>query len=137
MVNGGASQEVDPVQLLFLHCGNVLQEARFIQGSIPNVDDNPVEGILRQLHSVHKILEDLDDPWLTTEELKSLVALILDVAAPLQQWLDRPKEKHHPHSNPNEKGNGRPRYILDLDRAIELHDMELSWKQIADAMCIS
>ncbi|KAF9544594.1 hypothetical protein CPC08DRAFT_649584 [Agrocybe pediades] len=66
------TQEVDPVQLLFLHCGSVLREARFILESLPNAEKEAVERILRQLHSVHKILEDLEDPSIHNVRIERL-----------------------------------------------------------------
>ncbi|KAF4615590.1 hypothetical protein D9613_012906 [Agrocybe pediades] len=128
--------EVDSVQLLFLHCGSVLQEARFIRESLPNAERSAVERVLRQLHSVHKILDELEDPWISTAEIQGLVDLLLEVAGPLQIWLEQPPENPQPPMRANEHGTGRPRFVLDLDRAIELHDMDLSWGQIADAMGI-
>ncbi|KAF9546524.1 hypothetical protein CPC08DRAFT_649035 [Agrocybe pediades] len=70
--------EVDSVQLLFLHCGSVLQEARFIRESLPNAERSAVERVLRQLHSVHKILDELEDPWISTAEIQGLVDLLLE-----------------------------------------------------------
>lgn len=129
--------ETDDVQLLLLHCGEILKEARFILSSIPNVDESSVERILRKMHSVHQILENLQDPWITQASVDGLISLVLDVSAPLQIWLDTPRPSYQPPRCPQTPGRGRPRYDIDLDRAAELHDMELSWQQIASAMGIS
>lgn len=129
--------ETDDVQLLLLHCGEILKEARFILSSIPNAEESSVERMLRKMHSVHKILAELDDPWITEADIDGLIALVLDVSGPLQKWLDSPRPSYQPPQCPKTPGRGRPRFDIDLDRAAELHDMELSWQKIATAMGIS
>lgn len=105
--------------------------------SIPNADDASVERILRQMHSIHQILVDLDDPWISKGDIGRLVDTVLEVASPLQTWLDTPRPNYQPPRCPQTPGRGRPRFDIDLDRAAELHDMELSWTQIASAMGVS
>lgn len=129
--------DTDDVQLLLLHCGEILKEARFILSSIPNADESSVERILRKMHAVHQILAGLDDPWITKADIDGLIALVLDVSGPLQKWLDTPRPSYQPPQCPKTPGRGRPRFDIDLDRATELHDMELSWEQISSSMGIS
>ena len=132
-----ADSEPDAVQLLLLHCGEILKEARFVLSSIPNVEEETVERMLRKMQSVHEILEILEDPWMTKDTTDGLIALVLEVAVPLQAWLDSAKPTYQPPQCPKTPGRGRPCYDIDLDRATELHNMELSWQQIASAMGIS
>lgn len=129
--------ETDDVQLLLLHCGEILKEARFILSSIPNAEESSVERMLRKMHLVQKILAELDDPWITKADIDGLIALVLDVSGPLQKWLDTPQPSYQPPQCPKTPGRGRPCFEIDLDRAAELHNMELSWQQIAAAMGIS
>ncbi|KDR71498.1 hypothetical protein GALMADRAFT_143763 [Galerina marginata CBS 339.88] len=138
MPNASNSNSNDNVQLLLLYCANIIREARFIGQSLPNADHNAVERTLLQLHAIHAILVDLDDPWLTPEEFNSLINLVVEIAAPLQVWLEMPTPlPRNSRNTVRQDGPGRPRYVIDLDRALELHDMELSWDQIARAMGIS
>ena len=59
-VMSSTADEPDDVQLLLLHCGEILKEARFVLSSIPNVEEETVERILRKMQSVHEILEILE-----------------------------------------------------------------------------
>ncbi|KAF8953974.1 hypothetical protein BDZ97DRAFT_1678437 [Flammula alnicola] len=73
-----SATETDSVQLFFLHAGNVLREGRFILQSLPNAEDGSVERMVRQLQAIHSILEQLDDPWTTQEEIARLISLVLE-----------------------------------------------------------
>lgn len=133
----GSIPKPDNVQLFFLHCHEVLKETRFILSSLPNVDPLSTERSICQMHAIHRLLEELEDPWISKSDIESLIWLVLRTAAPLQLWLDSPCKKHHPSQCPQQLGQGRPHFIIDLDHASELHDMDLTWKQIASAMGVS
>ena len=128
----------DNVQLLLLYCHRIVQEGRFIQQSLPNVEPGAVERSILQLQAVHAILAKFSDPWLSAQEINGLINVVVGVSAPLQAWLDTPQPVYHsPTTSVPGRGRGRPKYDLDLDCALELHDMELSWDQIAKAMGVT
>ena len=52
-------------------------------------------------------------------------------------WIIPPPAYHPSTQKLPGRGRGRPKYDLDLDRALELHDMELSWDQVAKAMGVT
>jgi hypothetical protein len=133
-----SEQRNDNVQLLLLYCHRIVQEGRFIQQSLPNVESGAVERSLLQLQAVHAILAKFSDSWLSPDEINNLINIVIGVSAPLQTWLDNPPPAYHPSTQklPG-SGRGRPKYDLDLDRALELHDMELSWDQVAKAMGVT
>ena len=133
-----SEQRNDNVQLLLLYCHRIVQEGRFIQQSLPNVESGAVERSLLQLQAVHTILAKVSDSWLSPDEINNLINIVIGVSAPLQTWLDNPPPAYHPSTQklPG-SGRGRPKYDLDLDRALELHDMELSWDQVAKAMGVT
>ena len=139
MPETSASQEHnDNVQLLLLYCHHMVQEGWFIQKSLPNVEPRAVKHSILQLQAVHAILAKFSDPWITPQEINNLINVVIRVSAPLQIWLDTPCPAYHPSTKSTPGGGrGHPKYDLDLDRALELHDMELSWEQVAKAMGVT
>ncbi|KAK6989027.1 Integrase catalytic domain-containing protein [Favolaschia claudopus] len=87
------------------------------------------------LHGVHIVLLNLDDPWLSQAEIDGLIEIVLAIGSSLETFVNSPPPPHNigtatvPPSGP-----GRPRYALDLDRALELHNLGNSWDAVADAL---
>jgi len=110
----------------------------FIVQSLPNAELGTVEQILRHLHAIQFVLQNLNDPLLTDDEINGLLHIAASVINPLEEFLKRPQTANFygcpPPTFYPEDRFGRPKYNLDLDRAIELHDLGNSWREIARVM---
>ncbi|KAK7436538.1 hypothetical protein VKT23_019092 [Stygiomarasmius scandens] len=129
----------DQTHSFLLYAHKIVCDAAFIITSFPNVESFSVERILRQLYSVYHILSDLDDPWLTRGDLESLSNHVLETARPLYEFLKNP-----PTPSNNGKASyiftghrGRPRRRINLDRAIELHNLGCTWESISEALGVT
>lgn len=116
----------------------IATEANFIISSLPNAESPAVERIVHQLDAIRDILLHLEDPASTPEEIGALVHYVESLLHPLEQFLASPP----PPANafvPRQPSTsrGRPAYILDLDRATELHRLGISWGEIAKAMGVT
>jgi hypothetical protein len=128
----------DQTHSFLLHADRVIAEANFIINSLPNVEPFSAERALRNLYSVYHILSDLDDQWLTAGDVDELADHVLDTAEPLYQFLKNPPPPDGPvHTFIYTKRRGRPRFRLNLTRAIELHDLGCTWESIAQALGIT
>ncbi|KAK6972277.1 hypothetical protein R3P38DRAFT_2449670, partial [Favolaschia claudopus] len=111
----------DPVHNFLAHAQRIMQDARLVE-ALPNAEVFAAERSLRQLHGVHIVLLNLDDPRLSQEEIDGLIELVLGIGSSLETFVNSPPPPHNigtatvPPSGP-----GRPRYALNLDRALELH----------------
>ncbi|KAF5340076.1 hypothetical protein D9611_012341 [Ephemerocybe angulata] len=115
----------------------LIDDGKFFLSSIPNVDSDVGRGISRQLSSARGILSDVDDySLLTKRELQEVVGLIDTVLKPLCTFLvGNPGESQLPQSPRIYTGKpGRPKYDLDLRRAIQLHEMGNTWEDVGKAM---
>ena len=109
----------DLTNAFFFHADHIVQDAQFIEDSIPNVEIFSVEQALRQLHAIHLVLLNLDDNWLDSTKIDGLIQKVIDISQPLQASLDSPP----PPSNIGTStipstGHGCPRYNVDLDEAL-------------------
>lgn len=107
-------------------------------GSLPNAEQFSVERSLRLLYSIYHVLSNLNDSWLTADRKDSLERLVFETALPLYKFLQDPP----PSRNVNAtyiytKKPGRPRYRLDLQRAIDLHNLGCTWESIAEAIGVT
>lgn len=125
-----------------MNCHRIVTNATFVYHSLPNADVDAVEGSISRLCAIGAIISSLDHPYFTQERQDELLNTILEVLSPLEDFLENPPP--HPSSSiPREQplgsggAGGRPRLILDLHRAIALHDLGNSWKDIAKAMGVS
>ncbi|KAK7027033.1 Integrase catalytic domain-containing protein [Favolaschia claudopus] len=125
----------DPVRDFLAHAQRIMQDARLVVEALPNAEIFAAERSLRQLHGVHIVLLNLDDPWLSQAEIDGLIEIVLAIGSSLETFVNSPPPPHNigtatvPPSGP-----GRPRYALDLDRALELHNLGNSWDAVADAL---
>ncbi|KAF7366208.1 Integrase catalytic domain-containing protein [Mycena venus] len=117
-----------------MHADRIVRDAKFVVNSIPNVEIFSVERSLRQLSAVHYLIANLVDDWLSLQDIDQFITLILDVQLPLQQFLDTPPPPRNVGIRTALSSGGRPRYMINLTRAVELHDMGNSWESVADAM---
>ncbi|KAF7354472.1 Integrase catalytic domain-containing protein [Mycena venus] len=124
----------DPVHSFLIHAGKILSEVQFIIDSIPNVEPFSVERGLRQLHAIHYVLTTMEDEWLAQSEIDNLIETVLTAGLALEQFQNAPAPPRNVGTVRDISTSGRPRYIIDLDRAIELHDMGNGWDAVADAL---
>lgn len=130
-----STESTDTVHNFLTHAERVIQDARFIVQSLPNAEHFSVERALRQLHAVHVVLQHIEDDWLMKEEIDGFIDLVFSVALPLEAFRDSPPPAHNTGTTTINSGRpGRPAYSLDLDRAVELHDMGNTWEGVAEAM---
>jgi hypothetical protein len=104
------SDNTDPTHEFLTHADRILREARFVADSIPNVEPTSAERALRQLHAIHLILLNLNDPWLAASEIQGYVNMVLEVSQVLQTFHDSPPPPHNiGTSTILSQGRGRPR----------------------------
>jgi len=129
----------DPIDKFLRNADKLVQEARFIISSFPNAETQSVERSIRQLHAVNTILANLEDEYLTSEEIDEYQDLVNSLIQPLEDFLiaEPPPRNVGTSTEPPTGRRGRPRYTLDLNRAIELHDLGNSWEDVAHAMGVS
>ncbi|KAJ7059255.1 hypothetical protein C8F01DRAFT_989671 [Mycena amicta] len=64
----------DPTGAFLVQADRTCREARFIIDSLPNVEPFAAERSLRQLQAVLQVLSNLQDPWISGEELEPLIS---------------------------------------------------------------
>jgi len=122
------------VDELFRRGEQIVQEAQFIISSLPNVDEPSVRRSLYQLLALDNSLATLhSDPFTTQDEMDGLRNLVQQLALTLHGFLDTPPERQTAHVE-DPSGPGQPRHVLDLTRALELHNLGGSWNKVAQAM---
>lgn len=118
----------------------LIDTTRFFLSSVPNVDNDLGVGLARQLRATRDILTDLRDyTLLSKQELQQCVGLVDDILTPLNVHLA--SSCHTEHARQPEKvytgEGGRPRYSLDLERILQLHDMGNTWEDIGAAIGVN
>jgi len=133
------STDQDPVDQFLRNADKISQEARFIISSFPNAETQTVERAIRQLYAINSILANLTDDFLTSEEIDGYQDFITSLLVPLEEFLaaDPLPRNVGTSTEPSTGRQGRPRYALDLQRAIELHDLGNSWEDVAGALGVS
>lgn len=128
----------DGVYVFFKQSDRILRESQFIVDSLPNVEMFSLERAIRLLYAICNVLEDLQDPRLTADQILAYRNRAINLAQPLVAFQNQPPPPRNIGTSvlPSE-GRGRPRYDLDLVRAIELHDLGSSWESIADALGVT
>lgn len=128
----------DPVHRFLMHCHTITIDAQFIISSFPNADHAAVERITHQLDAIRTILSTLDDETTSEETRNSLLDFVTELLHPLEQFLTHPPPPANSLVPLIHTGRpGRPRYVLDLDRAILLHDLGNTWQGVAYAMGVT
>ncbi|GLB34620.1 hypothetical protein LshimejAT787_0201850 [Lyophyllum shimeji] len=116
----------------------ICSEAQFIIDSLPNVELVAVERVTHQLSAICTILSGLEDPATSTERKEALHSYVTSLLLPLEDFIAEPpapKNINIPLHHTDKRG--RPSYILDLNRAVLLHNLGNTWKDIAEAMNVS
>jgi len=128
----------DEAHHFLMESHRIATEAQFIIDSLPNAETPAVERIVRQLEAVRTILLYLDDPATTQAEIDQLVAFVNYLLMPLEQFLAVPPLAANTNiPREHTSSRGRPSYILDLQRAHELHALGNTWEDIATAMGVT
>lgn len=123
----------DDVHKFLLHAEKLMKSAQFLVDAIPNVDRAEAEQAIGQVSAVYAIFVELDDPFLNADNLSTTMEYILSVHSALETFINEPEPNsnaHIPCAALSSTG-GRPKYVLDLDCALELHAMGGSWKAVA------
>jgi hypothetical protein len=131
---GRPAKDQDPVHSFLIHAGRILQEIQFIIDSLPNVETFSVERALRQLHAIHYVLNNMEDEWLEQDEIDALTDSVIAAGVSLEIFQATPPAPRNIGTSLAASTGGRPRYVIDLERAIELHDMGNTWDSVADAL---
>ena len=130
-----ASDTAPGVHRFLVDAHRVSREALFIIMSLPNADRAAVERTARQLDAVRRVLMNLDDPYTTEDDRILLLNTTNAFLEPLQQFIDAPHPPPSDHIPRVYTGRpGRPRYALDIRRALCLHDLGASWERVAESM---
>lgn len=125
----------DQTHYFLTEAHTLTSRAKFIIQSLPIAEIGAVESMVHKLYAVRTIIRTIDDPHSTPDELEHLADYVESCIRPLEQFLEFPPPPPSANIPRTYTGQaGRPTYNLDLDRAILLHNLGLSWKSIADAM---
>jgi hypothetical protein len=128
-----ASSTQDDVDQFLIEAQRIVNEAQFVVDSIPNADIFAVERCLRKLASVQLVLQSMDDTFISPERIIAHIDHIATIYNTLQEYL-------HSANGPTRRDarqaqqtgrRGRPRLDINLERAIELHDLGNTWENIA------
>ncbi|KAJ7279799.1 hypothetical protein C8J57DRAFT_1502436 [Mycena rebaudengoi] len=101
--------------------------------AVINVETFSVDRALRQLHAGHCVLINLEDDWLGHDEFERLIDTVVTAGLSLEHFQATPPAARNIGTLRDIPTGGRPRYIMDVDRAIELHAMVNTWDAVADA----
>ncbi|KAK1223723.1 hypothetical protein PQX77_013397 [Marasmius sp. AFHP31] len=128
----------DHTHIFLLRAEAIIREASLVAESIPDAEEFAVERGLRRLMRMYHILSNLEDQFITPSELQELVQTVVDVALPLAEFLRNPPPPPVAHTRFIYTGlPGRPRYQLDLQRLVDLHDLGCTWQSIATAVGVT
>ncbi|KAJ3901637.1 hypothetical protein F5879DRAFT_924467 [Lentinula edodes] len=130
-----ASPSRDHIHYFFAEAHVLTSEAKFVINALPNAEMRAVESLVHKLYAVRSILRDIDDTNSNPDELEHLGDYVESLIRPLETFVDSPPPAPSTKIPIHHTGQwGRPAYVLDLDRAILLHNLGLSWESIAHAM---
>jgi hypothetical protein len=129
----------DHVHHFLMQSHDISIEAQFLIDSLPNAELTAVERVVRQLNAIRIILHSLTDEILTDQDIQDMVQTVDHLLEPLQQFIDQPPPSVSDNGVPRAHTGrpGRPAYKLDLERAILLHDLGISWKDVASALGVT
>lgn len=128
----------DQKQLFLREAGKIASNAQLVIDSFPNAEWAAAERSLRQLLAVLTVLFHFDDPLTSDETLEQLKEFTSGLITRLDTFLSAPPVRRNMDTAKEHTGRkGRPRYALDIERAIALHGLGNSWKEVADAMGVT
>ncbi|KAJ3567916.1 hypothetical protein NP233_g6054 [Leucocoprinus birnbaumii] len=117
----------------------IFSDARHLTSTLPNVERFAVERSLRLLHAVKAVSTRLGNQLSSAEDISLLHKIADSLILPLQHYLDTTEENPRPQAStiPSDGTQGRPRFIIDLEHALHLHNLGNTWKSIAEATGVS
>ncbi|KAK6981683.1 Integrase catalytic domain-containing protein [Favolaschia claudopus] len=116
----------DTTHAFLSQADKIIRESRFIVESLPNAEISAVKRAIRQLNAVHHVFANLQDAWLDEADIARCLTFVLEI--------NPPPPRNVGTTTVRGSGAGRPRYVLDLAHACELHDLGNSWEGIAEAL---
>ncbi|KAK7690569.1 hypothetical protein QCA50_005667 [Cerrena zonata] len=127
-MDDAGAEESDSVTQFLAYAQRVINSAQFVVDAIPNVEDFKIERSLQMIGIVKDILQDLDDPWLDDSDIDTMFTAIDNVESPLRDYQAMPPLPRNMGTTTTPSALvGRPSYNLDLEHAIELHDLGNSY----------
>ncbi|KAJ3846014.1 hypothetical protein EV368DRAFT_89703 [Lentinula lateritia] len=130
-----ASPSQDHIHYFFAEAHVLTSEAKFVINALPNAEMRAVESLVHKLYAVRSILWDIDDTSSNPDELEHLGDYVKSLIRPLETFVDSPPSAPSTNIPIHCTGQrGHLAYLLDLDYAILLHNLGLSWDSIAHAM---
>lgn len=125
-----------PIAELLLQAHQIVVNSRFLISSFPDAELVTAQHYLKRLEAVKSILSTYTDTnLLSPSDLANCITIIDGVLDPIQKFCDNPPPNPRPEtSTAPSGGRGRPRVVLNLDRALELHSLGNTWDDIAQAM---
>lgn len=128
----------DSVHRFLMESHKITIEAQFIIDSLPNAETPAVERIVHQLGAIQTLLSNLNDPWTSEARRTTLIDHTNSLLLPLEHFLNNPPPPPSDRTRRSYTGlAGRPTYVLDLNRAVLLHNLGNTWKDISKALGVS
>jgi hypothetical protein len=133
------ASSTDPVENFFVSAETICTDAQFVIDSLPNADRFAAERSLRQLSAIQIVLGGMDDPHTSPERIVLLLNYVAGLYAVLDEYLASPPltTSAHRENAPRTGRKGRPRLVLNLDRALELHSMGNSWEAVSKTLGVA
>lgn len=134
-----ANDQADPIYDFLTEAYECAKEGSHLIQALPNVEVFAVERVVGKLKAVNSILASLKDPSFGESDIATLTAATASILDPLEAFLSSNQHAQRPAAatRPPNGLRGRPCAILDLQRAIELHNLSNSWEKVAEAMGVS
>lgn len=125
-------QEIDGI---INEAEQISMEAASALDKMPFCDQLLIESSLRKLQALVAVLNgitSLEHQQILSQVMEHIIQKIAALGEVQHSEL-RPQ----PEQQPSGIKGGRPRFILDLQSAVSLHDLGISWKSIAETLGIS
>ena len=132
----------DEYHQLLVELYRTSQEANRLISSMPNIDLPAVERVASRLRALRDLFIVLDDEHTTQEKQDELTSYVNKILTTLDQFIEDEDEGAFVPAIPmqeggNERRRGRKAYRLDLQAALELHNLGNGWKSVAKAMGVA
>lgn len=115
----------------------ICDDASAVLNQIPSCDPNSVECSLRKLNALTSILSApllFQANALQEEIIQELIEYIMKLAALLEEQIPDTTTRHPETQQTSNRGRGRPSYQLNIASMVELHDLGISWEDIAKSV---
>lgn len=126
----------EDIQRLVNEAEHICLEASSVLDKSPFCDQTLVTLCLRKLNALVSVLNDVDVDSGLNVIIERLIAYVLELIGSLDAE-QRVKSETQPNPQPSNDKVGRPRYAVDINAAVSLHELGLSWKIIAKTFGIA